>query len=122
MRYITFLLLFILPLALQAQKRNTPDCRQDSSVYQYWDKYGRNFIDPGRSNVIRQRFFLPENSGRDCFCTLLIYAKVFNTVLLDTIDFAYDVNKNPPVYQYLSHDKKYIEEADRINRRYSIYY
>lgn len=119
--YFTFSLLFILPLVLQAQKRKTSDCRRDSSTHLYWDKYGRKLVAGGVTDFVRHPYLLPIDSERNCFCTLLIYAKMFNTLLQDTIDFTYNLTETPPMSQYLNYSKEHMEKVDRNNRRYNLF-
>jgi hypothetical protein len=105
------------------------DCSLDSISY----KYLNTFLDTSDYHTITMKrldytILKNQQQKRDCFCNLLIYAKLFDYLLKNGLDLSYSIVKNPPIMNSFfiieahTDTKKHKLNSDFNNTKHKLYW
>jgi len=119
---LPILLLISLPYLGHSQSP-TVDCSQDSTTYLAFSKM-LDTVEIGNMYVLNlllpYTVFSP-GKKRDCFCDLLIYARLFDFMLEKGLDLNYTVGQYPPVHNSTNLPTA-LRQTENNNKYYSFRY
>jgi len=125
-RFVFYFLVFFPFYLANAQQPDPKSCLADSTEYKILQAQFDTIPLYGLPDAI-MRFGTLSQYNRDCFCELLVFAKIFNHLLEIGLDLKYDKRKNPPektsivIVRPTKEELDWIQNIKKNNDKYIVF-